>query len=686
MRNKNLLLACICIITCVLTACNSYLNTDSSDPKFNNVPNSGINTHNKDNSDLSSYTLLIYMCGSDLESEQGYATKDLEEMCKAKFDDELNVIVETGGTRHWDSEAIDRRKLSRYRIINGYAQLIASYEPQDMGDEATLTDFLMWGIQEYPAEHTGVILWNHGSGAAYGVCFDELFDNDSLLLSELRSSFKEVCGQSGIKFDFVGFDACMMATIETAGVLSDYADYMIASQEVESGCGWNYQELLGDLSSGSMNDSSLGKRICDYYIQSCDQSNEQDDATMSFIDLNKFDEFSRDFNIVTKNIAKYYSVDDRIKKIIRKINSTKNYGGNNNFEGYTNMIDAGCMLKNLEGFVDGADDAYSSYMDMVIYCRNGKDNTDATGMSVYYPVKCQGADELRNIRDVALSPYYIGLINYVAFRSQEQEHSDYDKYDWASSDANYWMESDFYSNIGVRSSDTDRIEFLKDDGIVKLSTEPQMTENGSFTAIIDQDSMDYVQGVYSSIFSYYDDNQLLYLGKDSNVSVDRTTGEIKDNFWGGWAMLPDGQPLTMEVAEEGDNYNIYTVPILIDGRRTNMRVKWIWNNDEDGYYTILGAWDGIQDNGSSARNTIPIEKGSRIQPVYTLYNTDSGITSEIYGEEYRASRNFSIKDDYLPENNYYYSFEINDIYGGSVFTDTATFYVDENGEVWYYDN
>ncbi|MCR5235609.1 MAG: hypothetical protein K6E34_00220 [Lachnospiraceae bacterium] len=36
-------------------------------------------------------------------------------------------------------------------------------------------------------------------------------------------------------FDFIGFDACLMATVETAYMLSPYADYMIASEEFEPG-------------------------------------------------------------------------------------------------------------------------------------------------------------------------------------------------------------------------------------------------------------------------------------------------------------------------------------------------------------------------------------------------------------------------------------------------------------------
>lgn len=43
--------------------------------------------------------------------------------------------------------------------------------------------------------------------------------------------------------DMIGLDACCMATLETALVLSPYADYMVASQEMEPSCGWDYTSI-----------------------------------------------------------------------------------------------------------------------------------------------------------------------------------------------------------------------------------------------------------------------------------------------------------------------------------------------------------------------------------------------------------------------------------------------------------
>ena len=47
----------------------------------------------------------------------------------------------------------------------------------------------------------------------------------------------------GQKFGDRDFDACLMGMIEVADVLSDYSDYMIASEEMEAGDGWDYSFL-----------------------------------------------------------------------------------------------------------------------------------------------------------------------------------------------------------------------------------------------------------------------------------------------------------------------------------------------------------------------------------------------------------------------------------------------------------
>lgn len=91
-----------------------------------------------------------------------------------------------------------------------------------MGDPATLKDFLKYGEENYQADHKMLLFWNHGGGSVSGVSFDENYDADSLTLDELSQAMKEVYGDKKA-LEVVGFDTCLMATLDTANVFQKYA-------------------------------------------------------------------------------------------------------------------------------------------------------------------------------------------------------------------------------------------------------------------------------------------------------------------------------------------------------------------------------------------------------------------------------------------------------------------------------
>lgn len=138
-----------------------------------------------------------------------------------------------------------------------------------MGDASTLTDFLTWGQENYAAEKNMLVLWDHGGGAAKGVCFDENYGFDALTLNELHTALADA--ELDTKFDIIGFDACLMATIETADTVQDYAEYMVASEEIEPSGGWDYKALAEGF-EGESDNLEAGKQICDSFIEKCKAS------------------------------------------------------------------------------------------------------------------------------------------------------------------------------------------------------------------------------------------------------------------------------------------------------------------------------------------------------------------------------------------------------------------------------
>ena len=179
-----------------------------------------------------STSLFIYLCGSDLETKQSIATIAIKELLTAEVPDDMNIIIQTGGAKKWRNFDISPEVSQRYEVKNGELKLIESLsENKNMGDAATLADFASWCDTNYRSERNMMILWDHGAGSARGVCFDEIYSYDPLTLTELNEAFSKADLKS--KYDILGFDACLMATFETAISVKDYADYMIASQDIE---------------------------------------------------------------------------------------------------------------------------------------------------------------------------------------------------------------------------------------------------------------------------------------------------------------------------------------------------------------------------------------------------------------------------------------------------------------------
>jgi hypothetical protein len=132
--------------------------------------------------------VFIYLCGTDLESEKGnMASINIEEMLKAAKSDKVNVVFQTGGTKQWGYEDINPDKIQRFQVDGDGFVLKDEQELASMGSADTLGAYLKWGVEAYPADKYMCLLWNHGGGSVAGVCFDELYENDSLNRSVART-------------------------------------------------------------------------------------------------------------------------------------------------------------------------------------------------------------------------------------------------------------------------------------------------------------------------------------------------------------------------------------------------------------------------------------------------------------------------------------------------------------------
>ena len=218
-------------------------------------------------------TLMVYMCGSNLESSYGSASADIREMMDAgvSFRD-VSVLVMTGGSHSRDSAGFFSEEATDiYEIGPGRVRRVQRWErPLNMGDRETLEKMIRFGMDSYPAEKYALILWDHGGGPLEGVCWDETHEMDHLSLGEIAGALENTL--AGQRLSWIGFDACLMGSLEVASRLAPWAEYMIASQETEPAFGWNYSFLSGlHLDADG---AETGRRIVDAYFEGREDSRE----------------------------------------------------------------------------------------------------------------------------------------------------------------------------------------------------------------------------------------------------------------------------------------------------------------------------------------------------------------------------------------------------------------------------
>lgn len=231
-------------------------------------------------------TIMVYMNGSNLETEDGEATTDLTEMVKAGSSDKVNILVQTMNTKKWSTTyGISNTHTQIYKVDGNGLTLVKD----DLGqlnccESSTLSNFIIWSAQNYPADRYILQFWDHGGGPVYGFGYDDQTESEDMLQMD---EIKEALKTAGVYFDFVGMDCCLMSSLEAACAIYDYCDYTILSEDFESGLGWSYTGWLKALyGNTSIDTPSLAKIIIDDMVtaNASDMGNWGDKSIMALLD------------------------------------------------------------------------------------------------------------------------------------------------------------------------------------------------------------------------------------------------------------------------------------------------------------------------------------------------------------------------------------------------------------------
>ena len=616
------------------------------------------------------WAIYWYLCGSDLETEYQAASEDLAELFSVKLPGNVKVIIQTGGSRSWHSSNIRADELGRYVYDNTGFGKIEARPNASMGDARTLQDFLGFCLENYPAEKQALVFWNHGGGTFGGVCHDEIY-GDSLSLADISTVLNRFqAGSREPLFELVGFDACLMATVDAAYSLAGYANYMVASQELVPGIGWDYGGIASALASNpGIDGAALGRVICDTFQADSIRWGLASDITMSVVDLNRalaffaaYDSFG--FELLSRSLEH----DNFFGSFSRVAKSLESYGGNSRSEGFTNMVDMGHMAR--EGqrslSLNTARPLLGALDECVVYKIAGPLRQEASGLACYYPLDSSQGN-LSIFRGLGASRNFSAYYEYVLTGRLPQSARS------IMTDAAFSTSALAAAPIVPSVSAMDLADFplaINEDGFAVLNLGRQRAN--------------LLSSIYNWII-YFDREQdmLIVLGRDSNVNADWDNGIFWDNFYGHWTTL-DGHLVFMELSYAGDDYNLYHIPVLLNGREYHLQVSYSYVTED---YTIHGARRGLESSGMRSRHLRQLRAGDEITTLFYMFfemdNDDED--EELYEyETFRLGANPVLTDSLLPDGDYIYMYEMEDAQGNAELSEGVMYYL-ENGLIGWYE-
>lgn len=649
-------------------------------------------------------TLMVYMCGTDLESRSKMATSDLQEMLDADISDKVNLLVYTGGCRGWQNNLLSSKTNQIWQVKDdGMVCIEKDMGNVSMTDPDTLTDFINWCEKNYPANRNALIFWDHGGGSVSGFGYDEKFaSSGSMSLAEIDDALKS----AGVKFDFVGFDACLMATAENALMLTKHADYMIASEETEPGIGWYYTDWLSELSDDtSMPTIEIGKIIIDDFVETCARRCSGQSTTLSIVDLAEVEKtlpdaltaFSKDTYDLIKN--------EEYALVSNARSDTREFGSSNRID----QVDLVHLAKNMD--TEEGEELTEAILGAVKYNRTSSNMTNSYGLSIYFPFrKASMVDTaVGTYEQIGMDEEYARCIQ--AFASMEVSGQAVSGGTTSPLPSlldllGAGMSSAGSSGSGAGSSGSadlvgallgtflggdvssisglslDNVNFLSGRALSDEATAEYLAENSfdgsllywSDTAngpaiVLPEEQWELVQTLHANMF--YDDGAgYIDLGMDNVYDFDEAGNLLapQDITW----LAINDQPVSYyheSTVDDGENYSITgRIPVLYNGERAELVVEF---TDENPYGTVVGVRRVYVDGETTtvAKTMDTVVAGDVIDFVCDYYSYEGEyLDSYMFGEQLIVEDELVISDVYIDEDAANLTYIFTDIYNQRYWT------------------
>ena len=647
-------------------------------------------------------TIMVYMCGTDLESKYGMGTSDLQEMLGADLGDNVNLVVYTGGCKQWKNNMVSSSDNQIYQVVDGKLKVLDKDAGEvAMTDPDTLVDFIKYCDKKFPANRNMLIFWDHGGGSISGYGYDEKFARvGSMDLAEINTALKE----ADVVFDFVGFDACLMATLETALMLAPYADYMIASEETEPGVGWYYTDWLTALGENtSMPTIEIGKNIVDDFVDTCAKKCQGQKTTLSVVDLAELEKtVPKELKAFAKSTSELMK-DNEYKTVSDARYNTREFAQSNGID----QVDLAHLAQNL-GTEEGKELA-EALLSAVKYNRTSSNMTNAYGLSIYFPYKkASSVDQAvdtyaaigmdseyaRCIQEFASMevsgqavtggttsalPSLLGSILGGATGSTSSSGSD-----MVSQMLGSFLSGQLSNIVGMDKSNTAFLgeRAMSDDAMAQYLSDNYFdaanlmwTENvaGQRVISLSEEQWSLVHTLELNMF--YDDGEgFIDLGLDNVYEFDETGALIgdTDRTW----LAINGQPVAyyyMDTVDDGTNYTITGyVPALLNGERVELMLVF---DNANPYGYIAGARPVYTEGETEtvAKGMTEINVGDTLDFICDYYSYEGEYQDSYFlGEQMTVTEHMEISNVDVGEGKVRVTYRFTDIYNQQYWTPAFT--------------
>lgn len=335
------------------------------------------------------WTFMVYMDGdNDLEES---AIVDLNEMEISGSTSNVNIVVQLDRVPGHDDSNGDWTGTKRFYVTKDDDwQMIHSDEIQNMGevnmgDPNTLAEFVEWAATSYPAEQYALIIWDHGGGWQ-SVANDDTDDEAGITMPELKTALSTIQSNTGIKFDLIGFDTCLMGQLEVDHLIAPYANIRVASEELEPGDGWDYEPTLIALTANpAMNAEQLAKQIIDDFKNYYATVQKDETITLSAVDLSQVDAVVSAVDTLSQKVN--VDMTGTWQEVGYSRAYAETYSKGCDSHGYIDLVDFAKILKQKSAdpsVKSAAEKVIEAVNRAVIYEMHGTEHPHSHGTTIYF--------------------------------------------------------------------------------------------------------------------------------------------------------------------------------------------------------------------------------------------------------------------------------------------------------------